>query len=138
MRIFLPWIERSQSFILVKYLKITSIHPGRISRQTTNLMGLCSGVGEVEGFIFGKENTSICNLLNLLLFSLFSRFCNNQKNVRIALKKHVFDKEITKVNCNGVGERKYSEARAYIREGVLTGFYGILNYVNRGVQLPQI
>ena len=138
MRIFLSWIERSQSFVLVKYLKITSIHPVRISRQTTNLMGLCLGVGEVEGFIFGKKNTSICNLLNLLLFSLFSRFCNNQKNVRIALKKHVFDKEITKVNCNGVGERKYSEARAYIREGVLTGFYGILNYVNRGVQLPQI
>ena len=110
----------------------------RISRQTTNLMGLCLGVGEVEGFIFGKKNTSICNLLNLLLFSLFSRFCNNQKNVRIALKKHVFDKEITKVNCSGVGERKYSEARAYIREGVLAGFYCILNYVNRGVELPQI
>ena len=110
----------------------------RISRQTTNLMGLCLGVGEAEGFIFGKKNTSICNLLNLLLFSLFSRFCNNQKNVRIALKKHVFDKEITKVNCSGVGERKYSEARAYIREGVLAGFYCILNYVNRGVQLPQI
>ena len=49
------------------YRKILLIRPGSIYGQRTNLMGLYS-----RGFIFGRKNTSIWNLLKLLLSFLFS------------------------------------------------------------------
>ena len=64
------------------YRKIPLIRSGCIYGQRTNLMGLYSGGGMgthmLGGLIFGRKNTSICNLSNLLLLFLFSRFCNNQ------------------------------------------------------------
>ena len=56
------------------YRKIPLIRPGRIYGQRTNLMDLYSGGGGLVyggGFIFGRKNNSICDLLNLLLFFLF-------------------------------------------------------------------
>ena len=49
--------------------------------QRTNLMGLyLRRIGlYTGGIIFGKKNTLICNLLNLLLFFFFPRFGNNQQ-----------------------------------------------------------
>ena len=52
------------------YPKIPLTHLECIYGQSTNLRGLYSG--EEGGGIFGRESTSICNLLNLLLFFLFS------------------------------------------------------------------
>ena len=57
----------------LKYREILLIRPGRIYGQRTNLMGLyLEGGLYTGGLIFGTKNTSICNLLNLLLFFLFS------------------------------------------------------------------
>ena len=66
------------NFFLTKYRKIPLIRPGRMHGQRTNLMDLYSGWRELTyirgGFIFGRKSTSICNLLDLLLFFLFPDF----------------------------------------------------------------
>ena len=57
------------------YCKILLIHPGRTYRQRTNLMSLYLGgliYGERGGLIFGRKNTSICNLLTYFSFFFFS------------------------------------------------------------------
>ena len=58
--------------------KIPLIHPGRIYGQRANLMGLYSG--RRGGLLFGRKSTSICNLLNLLLFlpyfGIFREICS--------------------------------------------------------------
>ena len=66
------------NFFLTKYRKIPLIRPGRMHGQRANLMDLYSGWRELTyirgGFIFGRKSTSICNLLDLLLFFLFPDF----------------------------------------------------------------
>ena len=66
------------NFFLTKYRKIPLIRPGRMHGQRTNLMDLYSAWRELTyirgGFIFGRKSTSICNLLDLLLFFLFPDF----------------------------------------------------------------
>ena len=60
----MAWI--SLHYARVKeYRKIPLIHPGRIYGQRTYLMGLHSGR---RGLIFGRKNTSNCNLLNIIFF----------------------------------------------------------------------
>ena len=56
---------------IYKYRKIPLIPPGRAYGQRANLMGLYSGEGGglyTGGLIFGRKNTSIFILLNLLFF----------------------------------------------------------------------
>ena len=65
------------NFFLTKYRKIPLIRPGRMHGQRTDLMDLYSGWRGAYirgGFIFGRKSTSICNLLDLLLFFLFPDF----------------------------------------------------------------
>ena len=58
-----------RNIFALKYREILLIRPGRIYGQRTNLMGLyLEGGLYTGGLIFGTKNTSICNLLNLLLF----------------------------------------------------------------------
>ena len=60
----MAWI--SLHYARVKeYRKIPLIHSGRIYGQRTYLMGLHSGR---RGLIFGRKNTSNCNLLNIIFF----------------------------------------------------------------------
>ena len=73
---------------LIIYRKNSLIHPGRIYGQRGNSMSLNSGWGGfyVEELIFGRKNTPTCNLLNLLLFFLFSKFFNNQQPQMVRIK----------------------------------------------------
>ena len=64
--------------MIIIYRKILLIRLGRIYGQKKNLMGLYSRWGRGAGggvLIFGRKNTSISNLLNLLFF-LFSSVKN--------------------------------------------------------------
>ena len=66
------------------------------------------------GLIFRRKETSICNLLNALLFFLFSRFCNNQQLQVVTITSWAATicsksaKEITKQNC-----AKHTQIRAF-------------------------
>ena len=102
----------------LEYRKILSIRPGRIYEQRTNLMGLYSrGLYTAGGgLILRRKNTSICNLLNLLLIFLFSRFCNNQlpQMVRITFHPRRIYRQRNKFDGPIFGE-------AYIQEGLYSG-----------------
>ena len=60
----------------MKYRKIPLVRSGRIYQHKANLMRPYSGRVAVEGgsLIFGRKNTSVCNLSNVLTFFLFFQY----------------------------------------------------------------
>ena len=114
------------------YCKIPLIRPGCIYGQRTNLMDLYLGNG---GLKFGRKDTSICNLLNKLLFFLFSRICNNHQPKMVKITSHAATicpksaKETSEQHCV-----KYTQIRAFsdlyffciwYRDRIISVFYHI-------------
>ena len=138
-----------------KYRKIALIRPGRIYGQRTNLMGLYSEVGGLETLIFGRNNTSICNLSNFLFFLCFSikhvfwhfsrraryEICSKLRTKTSEFVKLTIELKIKTplasffiVYFDGLysGFNRVTYLVGVYSEGGLTGFYGLWYFIPKG------